>query len=61
MLDTLFVEGGLAVGKPTMLKALREKAAAIGANAIVMQGKLRTSKGPNGMRTKLAAFDIRKP
>ena len=61
VLGTLFVEGGLAVGESTMLKALREKAAAIGANAIVMQGKLRTSKGPDGTRTKIAAFAIRKP
>ena len=39
----------------------QKKAAAIGANAIVMQGKLRTSKGPDGTRTKIAAFAIRKP
>lgn len=61
MLGTLFIEGGLAVTKATMLNALRSKAAAVGANAIVMQGKLRSTKGPQGTRTKLAAWAIRKP
>lgn len=61
MLGTLFIEGGLAVTEDTMMNALRKKAAAIGANAIVMQDKLRTNKGPEGTRTKLAAWAIRLP
>ena len=61
MLGTLFIEGGIAVTEATMLNALRKKAAAVGANAIVMQSKMRVSKGPEGTRTKLAAWAIRKP
>ena len=61
MLGTLFVEGGLAVQESTMLSSLRKKAAAVGANAIVLQGKLRANKGPQGTKTKLAAWAIRVP
>ncbi len=61
MLGTLFIEGGLAVTEDTMMNALRKKAAAVGANAIVMQDKLRAYKGPEGTRTKLAAWAIRLP
>jgi hypothetical protein len=58
LIGTIFVRGGLTVSEQKMRKSLREKSAAQGANAIVMQGKLRTLGGDNGSDTQLAAWAI---
>lgn len=56
----VFVEGVLLTKEEAMVDALKKKAADEGANALVMQSKVKVIKNPDGSTTqKLAAWAIR--
>lgn len=58
LLGTIFVRGGLAVSEQKMRASLGTQAATKGANAIVMQSKLRRLDGDKGSDTQLSAWAI---
>ncbi len=56
----VFVEGVLLTKDASMVASVKKKAAANGANAVVMQSKIKVIKNPDGSTTKkLAAWAIR--
>jgi hypothetical protein len=56
----VFVEGVLLTKDASMVDSVKKKAAANGADAVVMQSKIKVIKNPDGSTTKkLAAWAIR--
>jgi hypothetical protein len=56
----VFVEGVLLTKDASMVASVKKKAAANGADAVVMQSKIKVIKNPDGSTTKkLAAWAIR--
>ncbi len=56
----VFVEGVLLTEDASMVASVKKKAAAKGADAVVMQSKIKVIKNPDGSTTKkLAAWAIR--
>ncbi len=56
----VFVEGVLLTEDASMVASVKKKAAANGADAVVMQSKIKVIKNPDGSTTKkLAAWAIR--
>ncbi|MEM7405410.1 MAG: hypothetical protein AAF458_08970 [Pseudomonadota bacterium] len=58
MLGTIFATGAVTVSEIKVRRSLLKQAAAQGANAVVLQGKLRTVESADGTEKKLAAWAI---
>ncbi|MEM7504448.1 MAG: hypothetical protein AAF417_20590 [Pseudomonadota bacterium] len=58
MIGTVFATGAITVSEGKVRRSLIKQAAAQGANAVVLQGKLRTVESAGGTEKKLAAWAI---
>ena len=61
LVGTLVARGGLGVDEADLIERILEDAAAAGANAVVMQGKMRTRASTDGELSELAAWALRLP